>query len=161
MELVNSPFCLEEIQLKIFYGFLVIMVSVGLFLLPVTSAAYDFRTDLKEDTFRVQTGAGVSTGNVTLVKALYLNDTSTIDVTSDDADDTPTVVAYNSTTRKLDLSGFAESSNRTIAVSYDVDALGASSALSNFIDKVPWIWLIALVCFPIAAIVYIIFGMRS
>jgi hypothetical protein len=147
--------------LKIFYGFLVIMVSVGLFLLPVTAAAYDFRTDIKEDTCRIMTGVGVSTGNVTLIKAIYLNDPSTVSLTSDDSDDLPVVVSYNSTNRLLALSGFAESANRTVTVSYDVDSLGSSSALANFIDKVPWIWLIALVCFPIAAIVYIIFGMRN
>ena len=147
--------------MRIFYGFLVIMVSIGLFLLPVTDAAYDFRTDVKEDTFRVGTGAGVTSGNVTLVKEVYNDDSSTISITSDDSDDIPVLVAYHPTTRLLDLSGLAISSNRTLTVSYDVDALGASTALSNFIDKVPWIWLICLICFPIAAIVYIIFGMRK
>lgn len=146
--------------MKVFYGFLIIMVAVGLFLLPVTSAVYDFRTDLKEDTFRYETGAGVLTGNVTLLKAVYDNDFSTISVTSDDSDDVPVLVEYHTTNRVLDISGLAASTNRTLTVSYDVDALSASGALSGFMDKVPWIWMIMVVCFPIAAIVYLIFGMK-
>lgn len=145
--------------MRVFYGFLIIMVAVGLFLLPVTSATYDFRTDVAENEFRYET-AGGTVANVTLLKALYDDDISTVTVTSDDTDDVPAVVAYHTSSRILDISGLDTATNRTLMVSYDFDALSASAALSNFIDYVPWIWLIMLVCFPVAAIVYLIFGMK-
>jgi hypothetical protein len=143
---------IKELTLKIFYAFLIVMTGVILFLLPVTDAVYSFRTDVKLDEFRIETDGATTTANVTLLKSVFDNDTSTISITSDAYVDAPVFIAYDSTTRKTDIAGLLISTNRTLTVAYDYDALSASTALSNFIDKVGWVWLIVLVIFPVAAI---------
>jgi hypothetical protein len=129
------------------------MVAAILWLLPVTDAIYSFRTDVKDDSYYTTTAAGVTASNSTLTKALYLNDTSTIDLFSDLNTDLPTVYAYNTTTHALWVTGLTASQTRTLTISYDYDALNASAAISNFLDKLSWIWLICIAVFPIAAIV--------
>lgn len=138
--------------MKIFYAFLVVLTAVILFLLPITDAIYSFRTDVKRDEFRIETDGVTTTANVTLLKSVYDADTSTISITSDVYLDVPAFVAYNATTRKTDIAGLVISTNRTLTVAYDYDALTASGALANFIDKVSWIWLVVIVVFPAAAI---------
>jgi hypothetical protein len=137
------------------------LVGAILWMLPVTQGVYDFRTDVKEDEFRYETGAGVTVANVTLLKELFDDDQSTVDVISDDTDDTPVVVSYHSATRLLDISGLAQSTNRTLSVSYDFDALSASGALSMLVDRVSWIWLACIIVFPPAAIVAMLISGRK
>jgi hypothetical protein len=147
--------------LRAFYCFLIIMVTAILWLLPVTDAIYNFRTDVKTDTYYVTTGAGVTATNSTLTKALYLDDVSTIDLFSDLNTDLPIVNSYNTTTRALWISGLTASDDRTLTVSYDYDALNASAAISNFLDKLSWIWLICIAVFPVAAIVALFIVKRN
>ena len=111
--------------MRIFYGFLIIVVAAILFMLPMTSMIYDFRTDVREDTYTVTTGGGVTTDTQTLTHAIYDNDTDTISIVSSISTDTPLYTSYNSTTRLLAYSGLAASSTRVITVSYDVYALGS------------------------------------
>jgi hypothetical protein len=139
--------------LKVFYSFLILFAMAILLMLPVSEAVYSFRTDTKTDTVHYQTAANVTTGNVTLQKAVYANDPSTIAITSDSFGDTPTLVAYNSTNRRVDMNGLVASSNRTLSVSYDYDALNPSGAISTFIDKIGFIWLIVIIGFAPAAII--------
>jgi predicted transcriptional regulator len=121
---------------------------------------YDYRTDVREDEFAVSTGGAETTGNVTLIKAVYDDDTQTIAITSDDADDTPAYSDYDTTTRELEVSGLAVSTNRTLTVAYDIDALSASAAISTLMDYLSWIWFILLAGFPAAAIAAVFMGRR-
>lgn len=140
---------------KIFYCFLIVMVAAVLWLLPVTPGIYSFRTDVKEDEFYITTGGGVITGNVTLNKALYDDDVSTISFSSNCTTDNPQVVEYHTTNRVLDVTGLTESEVRVLTVNYDFDALSSSDAISNFMDKLSWIWLLVIAIFPVAGIVAI------
>lgn len=144
--------------MRIFYGFLIIVVSAILFMLPLTSLINDFRTDVREDTFTVTTGSGVTTDNQTLTRAIYDDDTDTIEITSSISDDTPLYSSYNTTTRLLAYSGLAASSTRVITVSYDVDALDSTDAIATFVDRLPWIWMLIIIAFPIAALAAIFLG---
>jgi len=145
--------------MKIFYGFLIIVTVSILFMLPITEGIYDFRTDVRDDNFYgIETGVGVTTSNVTLHTNIYDDDTETIDILSDESTDIPAYSAYDTGTRVLTVSGLAASGNRTLTVSYDIDALSASAAVSNFMDVVSWIWFILLVAFPAAAIAAIFMG---
>jgi hypothetical protein len=142
----------------IFYSFLIVAVSVFLWLLPVTSAAYDFRTDLKEDNFTVDTAVGVTTGNVTLFKYIYDDDYSTLDITSDDSDDIPSFSTYNATTRLVTFTGLSANNSRTITCEYDVDALEGNDALDTLMDHIPWIYMLMVSVLPVAGIAAIWIG---
>lgn len=128
------------------------MVSAILLMLPVTEGIYNFRTDVKDDTFYEETGVGETETNVTLLEEVYDDDMSTIGVSSSESTDTPVVANYTSATRVVGITGLAESSTRTLTVSYDIDALGASGALDTFMDRIAWIWMLCVIALSPAAI---------
>lgn len=138
---------------QIFYSFLIMMVSVFLWILPISESTYAFRTDLREDSFTVSTGAGVTSANVTLFDEVYDDDTSTISIVSDDVDDTPLYSSYNSTTRQLTFSGLAASTDRTVTVTYDADALQGASVFHTLMDQAPWLYILMVIVLPIGGLV--------
>jgi len=142
--------------MRIFHGFLIILTAVILFMLPITSSIYDYRTDLREDEFSYETGGAETTANVTLLRPIYDNDTGTIDILSDLGTDIPVFASYNTTTRILDMTGMTLASNRTLTVFYDINALVANLALSSFLDWLPYIWIILIGIMPLAGIYAII-----
>ncbi len=144
--------------MRIFYAFLVVFVAAILFMLPITAAVYDFRTDLKEDSIFFQAGAGVTGANVTLIKPLYNNDIATVSVLSDEQADTPVVTSYTSATRVLLVNGLAASTNRTLEVSYDYDALNGSPAVNILVDRIAWIWLLVVIGIAPAALASMFIG---
>ena len=146
--------------MRIFQGFLIVMVSVVLFMLPVTRAIYNFRTDLREDSFNYETGGAETTANVSLHDPIYDDDTDTVSILSDLATDIPLFSAYNTTTRLLDMTGLTVASNRTLRVFYDINALIDNDALSTLMDWLPYIWLILICVMPMAGI-YAIFRGRA
>ena len=143
---------------RIFLGFLIIVTVAILFMIPVTEAIYDYRTDVREDPFTVVTAPAVTTGNMTLIKPIYDNDTATTAFSSNNTNDSPLYAAYDTATRELQVSGLAANSTRLLTVSYDVDALSASAAVSTLMDYLSWIWFILLAGFPAAAIAAIFMG---
>ncbi len=144
--------------MRIFYAFLVMVTTVMLWMLPITEGTYDFRTDIQEDTFSSDTVVGQTTENVTLSQILYDNDTQTIDLLSSISDDVPAYASYNTTTRLLGISGLSANTTRVLTVSYDVSALAGNDAIDNLLDIVPWIWMLCIVAFPMAAIAAILMG---
>ncbi len=126
-------------------------------LLPITQGIYDFRTDLREDNFTVATAVGCDNTTAQLFKAIYDDDTSTIDIASHDADDSPTFVSYNTTTRATVINGLADNTTRVLDVTYDVSAF-TEGGLTAFIDLLPWLWILLWIAFPTAAIAAIWFG---
>lgn len=142
--------------MRIFQGFLIVLVCVILFMLPLTSAIYYFRTDVYEDIYNYETGGGVTTANVVLTYPIYNNDTNTIVMYSDLFSDVPLYSAYNTTTRLLDITGMTAASNRTLRVNYDINALVSNPAISILMDWTPYIWYLMLITLPMAAIYAII-----
>lgn len=140
---------------RIFYAFLIIVVAVILWMLPFTEAIYDFRTDVRTDIFTVITGVGVTTGSVQLFTDIYDDDTSTIDLSSDDTGDDPTYSSYNASNRQLDMTGFAANATRILTVLYDIDALTESEAVGNLLDILDLFWLLVIIGFPAAGLVAI------
>ena len=129
-----------------------------MWLLPITTAIYDFRTDLRTDTFSTDTAAGVTSANETLLESLYEGDLGSIDIFSDDATDVPLGSSYNATSRLLNVTGLTANATRTLDVSYDVDALQGSEAINTLVDRVPWIWFLIIVAFGPAALFAIFTG---
>lgn len=144
--------------MRIFYVFLIILVAVILWMLPITSAIYDFRTDLRTDTFSTSTAVGTTTANETLLEALYNDDLGSIDIDSDDATDIPLPNSYNSTSQVLNITGLTENTTRTLEVAYDVDALEGANAVDTLLDLVPYLWILIIAVFPMAAIFAIFKG---
>ena len=143
--------------MRIFHSFLSIMGAIILLLMPVASGVYSFRTDVREDTFQVTTAAGVTGANVTLLKALFDDDTGTISFTSDIAE-VPVVSSWNGTTRQLEVGGLTASESRELVVSYDKAAFAATNAISNLMDSVPFIWFLMILAFVPASLVAIFLG---
>jgi hypothetical protein len=138
-----------------FSGFILFIFSALLWLVPITSLTYTFRTDISTNDFYAQTGIGETTETIVLSKAVYESDTFTIEVISDLPSDAPVLVSYNGTTRATVINGLAESENRTLEVSYDTDALNSSS-WGTFLDMWPQIWMVLIICFPLVGLVSIL-----
>lgn len=146
-------------QGRIVAVFMVIVAAVILFMLPLTEMIYDFRTDQRADDFTVTTAAGVTTANVTLGKPVFDDDTQTISFSSNTTTDIPVVSSYNVTSRQLLIAGLTASTTRAVEVTYDIDALtGEGSAISSLMDRVPAVYLLIVIAFPIAATVAVLIG---
>ena len=129
------------------------MVSaVILFLLPITTLVYDFRTDLETDTFSVTTAIG----ETTLLVAIYGNDTDTISYTSN-VTETPSVSAYDTATRQLTTASLTANVTRSLVVSYNIDAINNDS-VATLLDNTSAIWLLMVITLPVAAIASIFLG---
>ena len=127
-------------------------------MLPVSEAVYDFRTELREDELSSTTGVGATSVNETLGKPIYDDDTGTIDILSDDSTDVPAFEAYDSTSHSVNITGLTASTTRVLLVSYDVDALEGFDAIVLIVDRFPFIWLLLIIAFPIAAFAAMFMG---
>lgn len=144
--------------MRIFTSFLIVLLDIFLWFLPVQAAIYDFRTDIRTDNFNFPTAVGVTTGNVVLLKPIYANDTMTLSITSSKDTDAPLFSSYNGITRLVAFTGLSDNSTRALGFEYDVASFDPSGALSNFMDLLPWFWMLPISIFPLAAIVYIFWG---
>lgn len=140
---------------KIFTGFLILVFSALLWLIPINSLVYTFRTDVTTNSFYVSTAVGTDNATVALTKAIYDDDTSTLTILSDLYTDVPVLVSYNTTTRATLFNGLTDNATRTISMSYDTDAVNNSS-WDTILDFFPNLWLIFIICFDLAALVAVL-----
>lgn len=146
--------------MKIFWSFLIVLTGVLLWVIPFTSAAHDFQTDLREDIFTVTTG-DTTNATVQLFKELYDDDTSSISLYSHDADDSPLYYSYNTTTRAMVVVGLAGNTTRQLDVTYDIDALNDDTLATLAGTVAPWLWIAVAVVFPPGALFALWFGKRD
>ena len=144
--------------MRIFYSFLVILTAAFLFMLPITAAVYDFRTDVREDVFTVATAVSTSNATVVLLKSIYDDDVSTISLQSDLSTDVPLYYSYNTASRALLFTGLTDNTTRTMNVSYDVYALVGSDAADTIVSRVPVLWIICIIAFVPASLAAIFTG---
>lgn len=137
--------------MRIAYSFLIVLVAVFLFLLPITDMVYDYRTEERTDSFTTATGVGVTTANVTLHEFIYDDDTSTVSISSSIAE-APAFSSYNGTTKTVLVASLTDNTTRTLEVSYDIDAITDSDAINNLLDRVSWIWLLIAAAFPVGGL---------
>lgn len=147
-----------EGAMRIFYAFLILVTAAILFMLPVSEAIYDFRTDLKTDALPSYTAPGETTDNLTLTHQVYDNDTSSIIVFSSDSDDLPVLSAYDHSSHSVLLSGLSENTTRSMEISYDIYALSGWNAVDVVVSRVNLIWFLCIIAFIPAAIVVIFRG---
>ncbi len=143
--------------MRIAFAFIALIAAFTLWLLDITNAVYDFRTDVREDAFAVTTASGVTSANTTLLKPVFDNDTHTIGYLSS-ISETPVFSTYNTTTRQLLTTGLTAASTRTLTVNYDTNALTHSTALNALLNWWPFFWFMIITAFPIAALVAIFTG---
>ena len=124
----------------------VVTLVFGMVLAPtVLGAVHDTATDAATDTFSgVTTGASETTKTVTLSKDHYHSDTTHITVSSDNANDSPTVDAYDPNTRQVTVGGLAASATRTLTVGYEVDALASYAGASSILGLIPLLFIVGL-----------------
>ncbi len=144
--------------MRIFQAFLVLVTSVLLFMLPVNEAIRDYRTYVKTDSFTSPTAPAITTANVTLTKALYDNDTSSFVLSSDLSTDVPVFSSYNGTTRALMVAGLSDNTTRILTIDYEVNSLTTWASVGTLMDKLPMIWLLLIIAFPMAGIAAIFTG---
>lgn len=144
--------------MRIFQAFLIIVTAAILFMLPISEAIYDFRTDLREDTFGVTTGVGETSANVVLVKQIYDDDVITLSLSSNLTTDNPAYSSYDNGTRALAISGFTSNATRSLIVGYDVAAFTSTSAIDAFLGRLPYIWMVCVICLAPAALIAIFTG---
>lgn len=144
--------------MRIFNAFMIIFCATILFMLPFTSLSEDFRTDTRDDEYYYQTGVGETTGNVTLVKPIYDDDTTSVSIVSDVSADDPQYSSYNSTTQRLTFIGLAASENHTLTISYLVDAFDENTTLNSLMDWFPFIWYLIIIAFAPAAFIALFTG---
>ena len=145
-------------KIRIFYAFLIIITAVFLWMLPVSEAVHDFRTALRTDTFLTATGVGVTSANETLWGDLYECDLGSIDIDSDDATDTPVPNSANCTSRVLNITGLSGNTTRILEITYAYDALEGFDAINIFVDYLPFIWILLIILFPVAALAALLLG---
>ena len=129
-------------------------------MLPVAEAVYDYRTMQRTDTFSTDTAVDVHAANETLLGDLYDCDMGSIDIDSDDATDTPLPSSINCTNRVLNIAGLTANATRILNITYDVNALGAYTAIDTFLGFLPYIWLLVIFAF-IPAALFAIFTNRA
>lgn len=96
----------------------------------------------------VTTGAGEYTTNVTIGRAIWNNDTTSVEeITSNSTADSPTAYAYNSASRVLTVSGLAESEERTLAVSFLIESTTLEPGVGTFLTITRWFWVLGIICF--------------
>jgi hypothetical protein len=145
---------------RIFDSLILIIAATILFFLPMTGSIYTFRTDPKTDVIIVTTGVGATTANMTLAKAIYLADQSTLSIYSNNETDVPIYGAYTAATKVLQVNGLSSNITRTLTLTYDYDVLSASAAVNNFLDKLSWIWMLCVVSFVPIGLAAIIISIR-
>lgn len=137
--------------MRIIYSFTIVLTSVFLFLLPLSTLVYNYRTDPRTDDFTVTTAAGVTTANVTLLKFIYDDDTGTVSFSST-IDEVPALTSYNATSKTMLVSALTDNTSRTLSVTYDVNVIEESDAINNLLDRVAWIWMLIVIAFPMAGL---------
>lgn len=140
---------------KIFTGFLIIVLSVSFWLLPVDHWIYTWQTNVRTDSFDIYTGPGVTTKSVTLHEKIFDDDTTTVELISYCSTDALTFTSYNTTTRVMALAGLTANITRGIDISYDAPAFSESTVYDFFASFALWFTYIMFIIFPLAGLVYV------
>lgn len=102
--------------------------------------------DTSQSIAGVTTGAGEYSENVTLGRAIYNNDTTSITgISSNVSSDTPTASAYNSVAKRLEVSGLNASQVRTLTVAFMIDSTTLPTGAVAFLTLLRWFWIFAVV----------------
>lgn len=102
-------------------------------------------SDSYSEPFSVTTGGGETTTTETLSYAHYYTDLTGLSATSDNANDTPVIMTYDSDTYEVGVSGLEASASRILTLTYLRDAHTQFTGFAGFIRLIPFIAIVGLV----------------
>ena len=102
-------------------------------------------TEDYSENFASTTGEGVTSTSETLGYASYYDDTTGMSVTSDNGDDSPAILGYESENYVVTIGGLHAADTRILTVTYDREANQQFPGLSSFIRLLPFLLIIGLV----------------
>lgn len=137
--------------MRIFYSFMIILVAVVLWLLPLSDMVYAYRTEPVTDESTLDTGVGETTADITLDNFVYDDDIDTISVSSS-ISEVPAVSSYNGTTKTVSIASLTADDSRTLSITYDVDVITDNDAINTLLDRSAWIWMLTIITFPVASL---------
>lgn len=140
-------------------AFVILVIDVLLWLLPIQSAITSFRTDQLTNTFTVSASV---TGNATAIlsKELFNGNTALASVTSNITSDTPVVGGYTDATRRLVVTSLTPSISHVLTVVYSTDAFPNQAVWTALADWAPYLFMLVLIILPILAVVLFVLELR-
>jgi hypothetical protein len=101
----------------------------------------------------VATGAGEYAANVTLGRAVYNDDdSSVIGISSNTSSDTPSAASYNSVSKSLEVSGLDESVTRTLTIEFTIDSTTLPTGGAAVLTLLRWFWIFIILGMAAGAI---------
>jgi hypothetical protein len=132
----------------------VLAVVVALVTIPiVTSVVHNAQAAPAAEEFAVTTGTGQTSAAVTLSRPHIHADTTHMSATSNNQDDSPSVTAYNPSTRQVTVVGLAPSATRTLTVYYETDALADFPGAGALLEMAPLLWVAGAIALAVAMLV--------
>jgi len=132
----------------------VVAVVVSLLTIPVVSTvAHNAQAAPAAEQFAVTTGTGQTSATVILSQPHIHADTTHMSATSDNPGDSPSVTAYNPSTRQATVVGLAPSATRTLTVHYEIDALGDFPGAGALLGMAPLLWVGGAIALAVAMLV--------
>ncbi len=123
-------------------GIVFLMFFIGTFFTNLKDSRTDSYAQIAP---YAETGVGVLTKDITLLKPVWDNDITNItSVTSNETVDVPAVNTYVSATRTLNIIGLAASTNRTLTVIYLYGSLDTNT--DTFMGFLPIFLAVVLLC---------------
>jgi len=130
-------------SLIIIFGALLLIIATPFVFTAIDNSITDEYT---------QSFAGVATGgatyieDVTLGRAMYNDDTSSVSsISSNDTDDSPTADSYNSVSRVLTVSGLDASTTRTLTIVFMIDSPTLPTGAASFLALFRWFFVFIVI----------------
>jgi len=102
-------------------------------------------TSAYTENYDVDTGVGETSTSETLSYDHYYEDLTELTATSDNENDSPTVMSYNEDTRSTTVGGLEASASRILSIAYVREAYQQFTGFSSFIRLIPFITIVGLV----------------
>lgn len=126
----------------------VILSIVALILLLILAGTVlpdvvdDTASDAYSENYDVTTGVGETSTTETLTYEHYYGDLRELDATSDNGNDSPTVMAYDEDTYEVTVSGLEASASRILTIDYYREGNQQFTGFSGFLRLLPFIFII-------------------
>lgn len=108
---------------KVFIAILAIFLLLGAFRTSIADGIKGWRTETQIQTASLTTGAGETSGNVTLTGDLFQDDTAEVTtISSNETLDSAVASSYDTTTNKLLVAGLASDKTRSLTITYSAES---------------------------------------
>ena len=129
------------------------VIILAIALPAVTTGVFDFRTDIIEEEFVMDTAGGVTNTTVQLGEPLWDASVAYAQVSSNDTTETPTTNSYTSATRALIITNLNAGTGHILTVSYNTEGLSGYTGAEAGVTKLPLAVVVSIVILPLALLV--------